>query len=119
MSGLSKRWFRFIALTMGALYSSLLAGCAAVDGPMTTFQVHADNARAVRDLNNVLAIAALLVFVVVEGMLVYSVFRYRRRPGDGIPLQIHGNKPIEIVWTIIPALIVLFLATLTFRTQAI
>jgi cytochrome c oxidase subunit 2 len=62
---------------------------------------------------------AAIVFVVVEGLLIYSVVRYRRRPEDGIPLQIHGNKPVEIAWTIIPALIVLFLATMTFRTQSL
>jgi cytochrome c oxidase subunit II len=57
--------------------------------------------------------------VVVEGLLVYSVFRFRQRTeNDAIPAQIHGNTRIEIMWTIAPALILLVIAVLTFRTQA-
>ena len=97
----------------------LLTGCEAYSAPQTTLVAQGDSAQAILDLYKVIGIAAALVFVVVEGILIYSVVRYRRKPGDGIPLQIHGNKPIEIVWTIIPAIIVLFLATLTFRTQSI
>ena len=35
-----------------------------------------------------------------------------------MPAQIHGNTRIEIMWTIAPALILLVIAVLTFRTQA-
>src|SRR5690349_15851568 len=44
------------------------------------------------------------IFLLVQGALVYSVIRFRARPGDtsdGVPL--HGNATLEIVWTIIPA----------------
>jgi cytochrome c oxidase subunit 2 len=59
------------------------------------------------------------VFVVVEGLLVYSVYRFRQRSeSDPMPAQIHGNTRIEIMWTIAPALILLVIAVLTFRTQA-
>jgi cytochrome c oxidase subunit 2 len=119
MRPLPKRFFRSFGLLSAAGAVLLLAGCAAVDGPQTTFQPRGDSAKLIVDLYKVFAVAAVLVFVIVEGILVYSVFRYRRKPEDGIPLQIHGNKPIEIAWTIIPAIIVLFLATMTFRTQAL
>jgi cytochrome c oxidase subunit 2 len=63
--------------------------------------------------------AALGVFVVVEGILLYSVLRFRQRSeNEAIPAQIHGNTRIEILWTIAPALILLVIAVLTFRTQA-
>lgn len=56
------------------------------------------------------------IFLLVQGMLVYSVIRFRARPGDmsdGIPL--HGNSTLELVWTIIPALIVLVLSIYSYQ----
>jgi len=58
------------------------------------------------------------VFVIVEGLLLVAAFRFRRRPsGEGEPPQIHGNTPLEIAWTIVPALIVFAVFVLTVRTQ--
>ncbi|MFN8529244.1 MAG: cytochrome c oxidase subunit II [Anaerolineae bacterium] len=51
-----------------------------------------------------------MIFLLVEGVLVYSIVRYRVKPGDisdGPPIQ--GNSTLEFVWTIIPAIIVLVL----------
>jgi cytochrome c oxidase subunit 2 len=45
------------------------------------------------------------VFVLVEGALVFALFRFRRRSAEDTPKQIHGNTRLEIVWTIIPALL--------------
>ena len=59
-----------------------------------------------------------VVFFGVEGAIVYSVIRYRRRD-DRLPDQLHGHTLVEIVWTAIPTVIVLFLfvwATLTLTT---
>jgi cytochrome c oxidase subunit 2 len=65
----------------------------------------------------VLAIAAF-IFVVVEGILLYSVFRFRRRDGADAaePPQVYGSKPIEIAWTAAPAMIVFVLVLVTART---
>jgi len=49
--------------------------------------------------------------------IVYTVLRYRRRPGENErPEQIHGHKTLEIVWTVIPAIILLVLFIPTVRT---
>ncbi|MDX2272702.1 MAG: cytochrome c oxidase subunit II [Cyanobacteriota bacterium] len=51
------------------------------------------------------------IFLVVQGLLLYSAIRFRRQPGDnrdGDP--VHGNVLLEIVWTAIPAVVVLWLA---------
>jgi cytochrome c oxidase subunit 2 len=82
----------------------------------------------------VLAITAF-IFLVVEGVLLYSVLRFRRRapltgpspPADGgegpvrgadttEPAQVYGSKPIEIAWTAAPAMIVFVLVLVTART---
>jgi cytochrome c oxidase subunit 2 len=57
----------------------------------------------------VLALAAI-VFVGVEGFLLYAIFRYRRQPGDDVlPEQLHGNNTVEVIWTAIPTVIVFIL----------
>lgn len=48
---------------------------------------------------------AAIVFVVVEAVLVYVLIRYRRKPGDGMPIQTHGNSKLEIILTIAPAVV--------------
>lgn len=56
------------------------------------------------------------LFLIVQGVLIYSIFRFRRRPNDptdGPPL--HGNVPLEILWTAIPAVIVLILGVYSFE----
>lgn len=50
------------------------------------------------------------IFLLVQGLLLYSVIRFRAKPGDttdGPP--IHGNVMLEFIWTAIPSLIVVFL----------
>jgi cytochrome c oxidase subunit II len=50
---------------------------------------------------------AVAIFVLVEGLLLYMAFRYRRRPRDTeLPAQTHGNNRLELIWTAIPAVIV-------------
>lgn len=99
----------------------LLAGCASaagLDGSASTIRPDGSQARNIFNLMIPVFWMALIVFVVVEGLLIYTVFRFRRRPNSPMPAQIHGNTRIEIAWTIAPALIALVIAVLTFRTQA-
>ena len=53
--------------------------------------------------------ATALAFVIVQGALLVFVIRYRHRPGRRAD-PIHGNTRVEIVWTVVPALGVAFLA---------
>ena len=65
----------------------------------------------IHTLYKVLIIASVPVFVLVETVVVFSVLRFRMRPGqemeDGPP--IHGNTRLEVVWTIGPALLIIAL----------
>ncbi len=61
---------------------------------------------------------AVAIFIVVEGLIVYAVLRYRRRKGDdGLPVQTHGNLIFELGWTIVPFIIVVVLFVLSYNTQ--
>lgn len=119
MRPLRKRSFRFLSLLVVLCAPLLLAACGMNTAPQTTFVPQGSGADEVLKLFRPVFWVAVAVFVVVEGVLIYSVIRYRRKPQDGIPLQIHGNTLIEIMWTILPAVIVVGIALLTFRTQTI
>jgi cytochrome c oxidase subunit 2 len=55
-------------------------------------------------------LVAAAIFVLVEGLLIVAALRFRRRSKDGeFPAQTHGHNGLEIMWTAIPALIVLIM----------
>ena len=67
------------------------------------------NAPVYDDLFRVLFSIGTILFLGIVGLLVYSLVRFRRRTGDlGDGVAIEGNLPLEIVWTAIPAIVVLF-----------
>jgi cytochrome c oxidase subunit 2 len=76
------------------------------------------NSAAIASLFNIVLIIATAVFVVVEGLILFSAFRFRRRAKDASePKQVHGNTKAEIAWTILPALIVVTLFVMALQTQ--
>ena len=76
------------------------------------------NSAVIANLFNVVLVIATVVFVVVEGLIVFSAFRFRRRAKDtSEPTQVHGNTKAEIAWTILPAMIVVTLFVLALQGQ--
>src|SRR5512143_1848532 len=76
------------------------------------------NSAVIANLFNIVLIMAAVVFVVVEGLIVFSAFRFRRRAKDASePIQVHGNTKAEIAWTILPAMIVVTLFVLALQGQ--
>jgi cytochrome c oxidase subunit II len=71
------------------------------------------NADQIDSLYKIILYIAAVVFVVVEGALVYSVFKFRARKSR-VAAQIHGNTPLELGWTIAAALILVVLTVVTF-----
>lgn len=73
-------------------------------------------ASEVDGLFNLMMTISTGLFLIVEGVLVYSVIKFRRKKGDrtdGPPIE--GNVPLEIVWTAIPTVIVFILALYSFE----
>ncbi len=61
------------------------------------------------------------IFVIVGGLIVYTIWRFRRRPDDDShqePPQVYGSNQIEVAWTVIPILIVFVLIGVTARVIA-
>ena len=104
-------------LLLGVL-GLLSAGCS-TGNPQSTIDPRGPNAQMIYDLMVLpIFVPAVIVFFVVEGVLIWTVFRYRGREGDPLPVQTHGNTPLEITWTIIPAIILIVILYFTFQTQA-
>jgi cytochrome c oxidase subunit 2 len=94
----------------------ILAACSSTDNPLTTISPKSDVADDIQQLYKIIFVIAMVVFIVVETLLLYAVIKFRRRPNDGIPKQVHGNTVMEITWTIIPALILVAIAVPTWIT---
>jgi cytochrome c oxidase subunit 2 len=76
-----------------------------------------DRSHSVRTLYDVVFYIAVAIFLLVEGMIAWTVLRYRRKPGeDELPPQTHGNNLVEVIWTAVPTAIVLFLFVLSWQT---
>jgi cytochrome c oxidase subunit 2 len=65
-------------------------------------------AHNIRTLYTVLLIVSVPIFVLVETVVLYSVWKFRMKPGeeekDGPP--IHGNTRLEVIWTALPAILI-------------
>ena len=76
-----------------------------------------DRSLSTKSLYDFVFYIALAIFLLVEGLIVYSAFRFRRKPGDDeLPPQIHGNNLVEIVWTLVPTVIVGVLFVFSWQT---
>ena len=97
-----RRW-----LLLGAL--ALLLTTCAEDAPLDTLEPQGPAARTIDNLLNGVLVPAAIVFVFVEGGILWLVWRYRagRRHEDdeegeeAVPAQTHGNLVLEIAWTVI------------------
>lgn len=72
-------------------------------------------AESVDSLFNFMLAIAVVIFLIVEGGIIYVIWRYRARPGDTSDGRYyHGNMALEITWTAIPAVIVVVIAAFSF-----
>ena len=71
------------------------------------------NAKDIDSLYKITLYIALIIFIAVEGALIYALIKFRKRKG-AVPAQIRGNTRLEVGWTSAAALILVGLAVLTF-----
>ena len=128
----SHRPARWLSITFVLTLTAIVAACAGAqtqpgyepgygpDGPPPGFfpiQPVSEQGQYVFDFYPVIFWIAVAVFVLVEGLLIWIVLRYRRRPTDvELPTQTHGHNVLEIIWTLIPAIIVTVLFAFTVDT---
>lgn len=110
-----RAWRAWLAQAALAGLLIVMAGCGD-NYPQTTLQPRSDITRLIDSLFRLTFWWAMVVFVLVEGALVYALWRFRAKPNDPEPVQTHGNTTLEIVWTIVPAVILVLIAVPTVRT---
>jgi len=72
-----------------------------------------DLARQIDSMFNLISVIAIIIFVLVEVLLVVFLLRYRRNNKNQQGAAIHGNTKLEIIWTVIPAFILVVLGILS------
>jgi cytochrome c oxidase subunit II len=101
-----RRLASIAAVLLGAL--ALAVPAFAANAGLTPVDPKSPNAQAINDTYYLLLGITGVVFVLVQGALIAFLIRYRRRrrPVDAEGPQIHGNTKLEILWTVIPVLLV-------------
>lgn len=97
---------------------ALLAASEIGTQRLSIFDPASPSAHSIVNLAILAFVVTGLIFLVVEGVLLYSIWRFRQ-PHDeqtGEPPQVYGSMPIEVAWTAAPTLVVFFLVLVTART---
>jgi cytochrome c oxidase subunit 2 len=85
---------------------------------LSIFNPASPPAEAIRSLFVLVLAVTGAIFVLVEGVLLYSIIRFRRQVHSANePPQVYGSMPIEIAWTAAPFLIVFVLGLILTRTE--
>ncbi len=106
-----RRWAALISVTLLGL-----VGCES-RSPQSWVNPQGPYAATIYDLFLPILITAVVVFVVVQGLIVYSVIKYRERPGGAPAQQFHGNLTVELSSTIVTALVFVVVLVMTVNTQ--
>lgn len=102
------------AAVVGGLLVVGASACSAIE----SFNPVTPQGLSIANLFLAVMVLSAFIFLLVAGLLITILFRYRGRPGDEDPPQVHGNRNLEIVWTVAPALILVVFFILTLRTMS-
>jgi cytochrome c oxidase subunit 2 len=110
------------ASRLAALFIGILAGIAGlVVGIANPFVSDAASTQGVLIdvLFGITLGLATAVFVIVQGVLLYSIIRFGREEGDETDAApIRGNHKLEFIWTAVPAVVILFIGLLSYQVLA-
>src|SRR5690242_19819992 len=95
---------------------STAAVALAGNGGFLPGEAHSPNAHRVHDAFIFISIFTGIIFLGVEGALILFIVKYRRgiRPRTAEGTQIHGSSRLEIIWTVLPVVILAAIGTFVF-----
>jgi cytochrome c oxidase subunit II len=105
-----------VALSLAVFVLAWTGAALAAPGGLGPPSPQTDSGKAISELYWVVFSVCAVVFVAVETALVLFVIRFRRRrgtPEDAEGPQIHGNTRLEVIWTIVPSVILAGIAVYT------
>ena len=100
------------------IYLAFAESTDAIRQPMTTFVPKSDNAELVHGVYKFIFVLAGGVFVGIMAITLIFSLLYRERPGQ-VARQFHGNSRLEVVWTLIPSILVVAMAVPTFSVMSV
>jgi cytochrome c oxidase subunit 2 len=103
-----------LAALAAVLLALLIAAPGAFADVLTPESGGSQNADDVDTLYKITLYVAIVIFLIVEGTLIWSLVAYRGRRGGPEAAQIRGNTPLELGWTVAAALILVVLTVVTF-----
>ncbi len=119
---MSSRLRRLKPALLLAAVTLVAAACGDGDGyPLDTLNPQGPKAEGIHNLVKPVFLVATIVFILVEGGIIFLLMKFRDKSGneDGsysdeeFPPQVHGNNPLEIGWTIAPAIVLALVAVPT------
>jgi cytochrome c oxidase subunit 2 len=108
-----RRIAQAVALLGASAAGALLLPAAASAHFITPKSGGSPNANEIASLYKIILYLAAVVFVLVEGALLYSVIRFRASKSK-VAAQVHGNTPLEIGWTVGAAVILVAITVVVF-----
>ncbi|MGB8646619.1 MAG: cytochrome c oxidase subunit II [Anaerolineae bacterium] len=109
---------RFVKLVLALALSILVLTLAGCSSTQSILEPANTSARDIAGLFYFIFYIALVIFILVEGLLIFFVVRYQRRANAGLPPQFHGNTRIEVAWTLAPAIVLAVVFFMTVRTMS-
>jgi cytochrome c oxidase subunit II len=113
----ARRIFRAALLVLASLLVAVSASASALPRWMHLPEGVSSYSGRIDGMFHLITWITGIVFVIVEGLLLFFLFRYRHKEGRKVHYT-HGNNRVEVIWTIVPALICVILALLSRRTWA-
>jgi cytochrome c oxidase subunit 2 len=107
------RRLRLLGLGGSAALIGAMSAAPAASAGILSPQADSPNAADIKFLYDMIAVVAAVVFVVVEGLLIWAMWKFKARKG-AVAAQIHGNTRLEIGWTVGAALILVVITIVTF-----
>lgn len=92
----------------------LLSGCTGIP-ELSTLQPQGEGAKMLYDLMILTTIIMAIVVAVVTILFIIVTTRFRRKSENEIPEQVEGSHKLEILWTVIPIILLIFIAVPTVK----
>ena len=105
---------RLMPVALGALLLVLISAAPAIADVFTPESGGSQQAEDIDTLYKITLYIAIVIFLIVEGTLIWSLVKFRARRGGPEPAQIRGNTPLELGWTLGAVLILVVLTVVTF-----
>ncbi len=99
---------------MGAAALALLALTGLASAQVALPEAVSEQGDSIRTLYFIVFAIGVIVFIIVEAMILWVVFRYKRKSDDELPTQVGHNTTAEVLWTGIPTVIVVILFFVSF-----